>query len=84
MRINKKHLNVSEKRKSFFSLKSMVVNHPVCGYQVMIKKWWFPIWKVKSYINGVNMFYELQDAINWIEDGFPESKDETVVIWERV
>ena len=68
---------------SFFKTKYIIVNHHCCSYQVMYKKWYETDWSVTPLKNGVNHFYDIHDAIKWIDDGCKTNDDYiTTVIWE--
>jgi hypothetical protein len=68
---------------NFFKTKYIIVNHHCCQYQVMFKNWYLYDWKVKPLKNGVNQFYDIHSAIEWINNGCPiDNEYITTVIWE--
>ena len=68
---------------SFFIRKFIIVNHHCCGYQVMSKRWYETEWRVQPLKNGVNHFYNIHEAIKWIDKGCPiDDIYVTKVMWE--
>jgi hypothetical protein len=68
---------------SFFKTRYIIVNHHCCSYQVMSKRWYDTNWRVQPLKNGVNQFYDIQEAIKWVDKGCPIDEDYiTIVIWE--
>ncbi len=52
-----------------------IVSDDFRGFEVQIKRWWFPFWVQKHhYPYSVNTFGSLDEAKKWITDGFPKGK----------
>jgi DNA primase catalytic subunit len=64
-----------------------IVNDSYGGYEVQVKRWFFPFFwfeKVK-YIN-CNTFSSVEEAKEWIEKGCPKDvkiKDGSIVFWKN-
>ncbi len=59
---------------SYFSNKFRIVTDRYNGYEVQIKRWWFPFW-VECWKNGcVNSFSDINKAKTWIQNGRPMNR----------
>ena len=57
---------------SYFSNKFRIITDEYNGYEVQIKRWWFPFW-VQCWKNGsVNSFTSIDKAKDWILNGRPD------------
>ena len=62
-----------------------IVEDEYCGYEVQVKRWWFPFWIEKSQYGWVNAntFTSLDTAINWIEQGCPKDNPKKKIYWVK-
>lgn len=71
--------------KNIFKNCYRIVKDNYLGYEVQIKRWFFPfIWFQKEKKERINTFSNVEDAIKWIEDGCPKDKKEKrIIYWKK-
>ena len=54
--------------------KIRIITDEFSGYEVQIKRWWFPIWKECRKNGIINTFSSVEKAKQWIADGMPRDR----------
>ena len=64
-----------------------IVNDSYLGYEVQVKRWYFPFfWFEKIKNINCNTFSSIDEAKDWIEKGCPKDgkiKDGSIVYWKN-
>lgn len=68
------------KKKERFKTCYRIVKDSYLGYEVQYKKWWFPFWIQSPHLGSINSFKEINNAIEWINNGCPKYNK---VVWEK-
>ncbi len=66
-----------EKKKNVFYTYYRIIEDNFNGYEVQVKKWWFPFWIQKSKFGMINTFNDLDKAKEWVNKGCPKDKNKT-------
>jgi hypothetical protein len=59
---------------NFFKPKFRIVEDRFAGFEVQIKRWWFPVWIQCWHYGPFNSFWTMERAENWIKAGRPKYK----------
>lgn len=70
-----------------FKSKYRIIEDVFFGYEVQIKRWWFPFWKIARKTGNVNTFNDVDAAKIWIDSGCPKDeyqikKRKKTIIWK--
>ena len=67
-------LNIAGVSCSYFHSKFRIITDNFNGFEVQIKRWWFPFWVQCNYYDLVNSFSSIKEAKDWIKKGRPKHK----------